>query len=77
MCMTALFNLKVKSIIFGCKNDRFGGQTVVDVAKYIENDTSVKGGVCEDEAMDLLKNFYKMENSAAPIPAKKVAKPSN
>jgi tRNA-specific adenosine deaminase 2 len=71
MCMSALYNLKVCAIIFGCKNDRFGGQTVVDVAQYIENETSVKGGVCEGESMVLLKKFYKMENPAAPIPAKR------
>lgn len=70
MCMSALFNLKVKEIIFGCKNDRFGGSTVVNVANFIETQTKVKGGVREDEAMALLKQFYQMENPSAPISAK-------
>lgn len=70
MCMSALYNLKVKEIIFGCKNDRFGGSTVVNVADFIETKTKVQGGVFEDEAMELLKQFYQMANPAAPIPAK-------
>jgi tRNA-specific adenosine deaminase 2 len=70
MCMSALFNLKVKEIYFGCKNDRFGGSTVVNVADYIKTETKVQGGVFEEDAMELLKQFYQMENPAAPISAK-------
>ncbi|CAG9834318.1 unnamed protein product [Diabrotica balteata] len=32
MCAAALYDLKIKRIVYGCKNDRFGGQTVFDVA---------------------------------------------
>lgn len=74
MCMSALYNLNVKEIIYGCKNDRFGGSTVVDVANFVKPTTKVTCGVCEDEAMQLLKDFYQMENPAAPIPAKQKKK---
>lgn len=70
MCMSALYDLKVKEVIFGCKNDRFGGSTVVNVADYIETKTKVQGGVNEEDAMELLKQFYQMENPSAPISAK-------
>lgn len=70
MCMSALYNLKIKEILFGCKNDRFGGATVINVAEFIETDTKVEGGMFEDEAMKLLKQFYQMENPAAPVSAK-------
>lgn len=70
MCMSALYNLNVKEIIYGCKNDRFGGSTVVDVADLLKPSTIVTSGVCEVEAMQLLKDFYQMENPAAPVPAK-------
>jgi tRNA-specific adenosine deaminase 2 len=70
MCMSALYNLKIKEIFFGCKNDRFGGSTVVNVADFIKVQTKVQGGIFEDEAMDLLKQFYQMENPSAPISAK-------
>lgn len=71
MCMTALFNLHVKEIIYGCKNDRFGGATVVNVAQLLNNSTTkVTSSVRETEAMQLLKEFYQGENPAAPISAK-------
>jgi tRNA-specific adenosine deaminase 2 len=71
MCMTALFNLKVKEIIYGCKNDRFGGATVVNVANLLNNNsTKIISGVREEEAMRLLKEFYQGENPSAPISAK-------
>lgn len=74
MCMTALFNLNVKEIVFGCRNDRFGGSTVVNVAEFLKPQTTVVGGVHEVEAMQLLKEFYKGENPAAPVPAKQKRK---
>jgi len=71
MCMSALYNLNVAEIIYGCKNDRFGGSTVVNVAEMLKpKQTVITSGVCEDEAMQLLKDFYKMENLSAPVPAK-------
>ena len=70
MCMSALYNLKVKEIYFGCKNDRFGGSTVVNVADFISTKTKVQGGIYEMEAMALLKQFYQSENPSAPISAK-------
>lgn len=66
MCATALYELKVKSIIFGCKNDRFGGNTVFDVANVLSPITLVKGEYRAAEAMDLLKKFYKGINPNAP-----------
>lgn len=68
MCAAALDQLKVKEIIFGCINDRFGGQTVLDVFKLLDSGVPVRGGVRADEAMDLLKEFYKGENPSAPVP---------
>lgn len=70
MCMSALFNLKIKDIVYGCKNDRFGGSTVVNVADFLKSQTVVTSGVCQAEAMKLLKEFYQGENPAAPVSAK-------
>ncbi|XP_018570975.1 tRNA-specific adenosine deaminase 2 [Anoplophora glabripennis] len=67
MCSAALYDLKVKSVIFGCRNDRFGGQSVFDVGKVLKPVTTVKGGYRADEAMHLLKEFYKGTNPSAPI----------
>ncbi|XP_055696552.1 tRNA-specific adenosine deaminase 2 [Lutzomyia longipalpis] len=70
MCLSALNQLKVREIIFGCVNDRFGGSTVLDVTQLLppEERTPCKGGVRADEAMELLKTFYSGENPSAPVP---------
>lgn len=74
MCMSALYSLKIREIIYGCKNDRFGGSTVVNVADYMKPQTKVTSGVFEDEAMQLLKEFYQGENPLAPVSAKQKKK---
>lgn len=67
MCMTALYDLKVKEIVYSCNNDRFGGQTVYDVRSvYKSVPTLIKSGYRADDAMDLLKEFYKGTNPNAP-----------
>lgn len=71
MCAAALDQLKVNEIIYGCKNDRFGGTTVLNVFDILKSDVIVRGNVRNDEAMDLLKEFYKGENPSAPVPKKR------
>lgn len=71
MCATALYNLKIKEVIYGCINDRFGGHTVLNIANISKHKIIIKGGVKSEEAMNLLKEFYKGENPLAPIPKKK------
>lgn len=71
MCAAALDNLNIKEIIFGCANDRFGGSTVLDVYSLLNSKIKITGGVRAEEAMDLLKEFYKGENPSAPIPKAK------
>ncbi|KAB0795733.1 hypothetical protein PPYR_00863 [Photinus pyralis] len=66
MCAAALYDLNVKSIIYGCKNDRFGGSTVFDVASVLHPITQSVGGFRAEEAMSLLKTFYKGTNPSAP-----------
>uniref|UniRef100_A0AAR5PAP4 CMP/dCMP-type deaminase domain-containing protein n=1 Tax=Dendroctonus ponderosae TaxID=77166 RepID=A0AAR5PAP4_DENPD len=66
MCAAALYDLSVRSVTFGCKNDRFGGSTVLDVAQVLKPSTLIKGGYKADEAMKLLKDFYKGQNPNAP-----------
>lgn len=71
MCAAALDNLVVKEIIYGCVNDRFGGKTVLNVFELLNSKIEVKGNVRADEAMELLKEFYKGENPSAPAPKKR------
>ena len=60
MCASALQQLGVRRIVFGCANDRFGG--CGSVLSVCEAD----GGCLADEGMALLKSFYARENVRAP-----------
>ncbi|CAG4931922.1 unnamed protein product [Parnassius apollo] len=66
MCAAALRNLKVKEVIYGCTNDRFGGKTVLDVSNFSEHSYELTGNLLSSEAMCLLKQFYKGTNPHAP-----------
>ena len=67
MCAAALHELEVRSIVFGCANDRFGGcNSVFEVAKINDSKVKILGNIKGEEAMQLLKDFYKGENPNAP-----------
>lgn len=73
MCAAALYEvLHVKRVVYGCKNDRFGGASVFDVRP--PDGTVVRGGYRADEAMDLLKRFYSGVNPNAPVDKVKTRK---
>jgi len=76
MCASALVDLKVAAVFFGCNNDRFGGcGSVLNVSDLLSSKrTLFKGGFRHLEAVDLLKNFYKGENPNAPIEKRKPAR---
>ena len=71
MCAGLLRLLQIKSVVFGCHNDRFGGNGSVlsvhsDLADSLPPYT-VSGGHESDRAMELLKKFYEQENLNAPV----------
>jgi len=69
MCMSALLQLQVRSIVYGCANDRFGGcVSVLEVPKLYDSKLMIQGNVKGQEAMRLLQNFYKGVNPNAPEP---------
>jgi tRNA-specific adenosine deaminase 2 len=82
MCASALIDLKVGAIFFGCRNERFGGcrsvLNVADLLSHTSSDTTIKpviqGGFRNDEAIVLLKQFYKGENPNAPEDKRKPAR---
>lgn len=81
MCASALHQLQVRSIIYGCANDRFGGcKSVYDVSNAYSHKGSninVIGNVKGEEAMQLLKDFYKGTNPNAPESNRKKRKKDN
>lgn len=78
MCAAALHDLGVREIIYGCPNDRFGGcGSVFDVAAVHNKPVPVTGGLFSDQAMTLLKTFYKGVNPNAPSSKVKTKKKDN
>lgn len=77
MCLSALRELGVTESVFGCRNDRFGGTTLLWTREFQRSDRPGlvvrQSGSPEDAevAMTLLKTFYAGENPAAPVPKKR------
>ncbi|XP_032398695.1 tRNA-specific adenosine deaminase 2 isoform X1 [Etheostoma spectabile] len=73
MCSAALRLLNIPVVVYGCRNERFGGcGSVLDVssAHLPQTGTTFKcvSGHRAEEAVEMLKTFYKQENPNAPKP---------
>ncbi|KAJ5731045.1 uncharacterized protein N7483_005553 [Penicillium malachiteum] len=74
MCASALKQYRIRSVYFGCPNDRFGGTGGV---LSLHSDPSIDpaypvyGGLFHNEAIMLLRRFYIQENEKAPNPRPK------
>ena len=77
MCASALRQLRIRRVFFGCLNDRFGGcGGVLKIHEDKSVDPAYKcyGGINHDEAIMLLRRFYIQENERAPQPLAKKAR---
>ena len=74
MCASALRQYGIRTVYYGCGNDRFGGNGSV---LSVHSDDSLDpgypsyGGVYRKEAIMLLRRFYIQENENAPNPRAK------
>ncbi|XP_008300029.1 tRNA-specific adenosine deaminase 2 [Stegastes partitus] len=73
MCAAALRLLNIPVVAYGCSNERFGGcGSVLDVSSAHLPQTGTKfkcvSGHRAEEAVEMLKTFYKQENPNAPKP---------
>ncbi|XP_019963874.2 tRNA-specific adenosine deaminase 2 [Paralichthys olivaceus] len=73
MCASALRLLNIPVVVYGCGNERFGGcGSVLDVSSANLPQTGTKfkcvSGHRAEEAVEMLKTFYKQENPNAPKP---------
>lgn len=76
MCASALRQLGIKQVFFGCENDRFGGcGSVLGVNKALVHPKHASyeaiSGYYREEAIMLLRSFYISENTNAPKPRSK------
>jgi tRNA-specific adenosine deaminase 2 len=77
MCAAALATVGISRVIFGCRNDRFGGcGSLLHMHKAEIDEPLSRGktshgyditaGILENEAITLLRSFYDRENFHAP-----------
>jgi len=88
MCAAALATVGIRRVVFGCRNDRFGGcGSLLDLHKPEDSAASsndeaegkslgydITSGVLEEEAIGLLRSFYDRENFHAPDDKRKEKK---
>lgn len=73
MCALALKQLGIGKVVYGCGNDRFGGNGTVILVHNDDRENTYDnyasyGGILRTEAIQLLRNFYIQENDLAPVP---------
>ncbi|KAJ3921753.1 cytidine deaminase-like protein [Lentinula edodes] len=73
MCASALRQLGIREVIYGCGNERFGGcGSVLGVNSDLEHPAhpayKATGGYCREDAIMILRRFYITENTNAPVP---------
>ncbi|XP_039259743.2 tRNA-specific adenosine deaminase 2-like [Styela clava] len=75
MCTGMLRCMGVPKVIYGCKNERFGGCGSVlnidldeDLTSSLGPVLECIGGIQSERSIKLLKDFYKQENPNAPNP---------
>nr|XP_020756114.1 tRNA-specific adenosine deaminase 2 isoform X1 [Odocoileus virginianus texanus] len=71
MCAAALRLMRIPLVVYGCQNERFGGcGSVLDIASADLPNTGkpfqCTPGYRAEEAVEMLKTFYKQENPNAP-----------
>lgn len=65
MCASMLDQIGIETIVFGCPNERFGGNGSVFNIRY-KSKCKVIPGVCHKEAISLLRRFYINQNDKSP-----------
>ncbi|KAH8833177.1 cytidine deaminase-like protein [Flagelloscypha sp. PMI_526] len=76
MCASALRQIGIKEVYFGCGNERFGGNgSVLGVNETLVHPVHPPypsyGGYKREEAIMILRRFYMTENTKAPVPRSK------
>jgi len=86
MCAAALAQVGIGKVVFGCRNDKFGGNgSILNLHEPQQDDHPprrppnqtdlhpypIVSGVLEHEAVTLLRSFYNRENFHAPLDKRK------
>ncbi|KAF5199506.1 tRNA-specific adenosine deaminase [Thalictrum thalictroides] len=68
MCASALSILGIRSVFYGCGNDKFGGCGSILSLHSQGKGFECTGGIMASEAVSLLRRFYEQGNPNAPKP---------
>ncbi|KAL9586348.1 MAG: hypothetical protein Q9212_000966 [Teloschistes hypoglaucus] len=71
MCASAIRQLGIRAVYFGCSNDRFGGTggvLSIHTDPSIDRPVLARGGILREEAIMLLRRFYIQENQKGSVP---------
>ncbi|KIM42928.1 hypothetical protein M413DRAFT_18540 [Hebeloma cylindrosporum] len=76
MCASALRQLGIQEVYYGCGNERFGGcGSVLGVNEELDHPVhksyKATGGFRREDAIMILRRFYITENANAPVPRSK------
>jgi len=76
MCASALRQMGIREVFYGCENDRFGGcGSVLGANSKLPHPKhapyKANGGYLREDAIMVLRRFYITENTNAPIPKSK------
>jgi tRNA-specific adenosine deaminase 2 len=67
MCAYALALCGVKGVVYGCENEKFGGNgSILSLHKFPGKEYYSKGGIMKEEAVNVLRTFYTNGNARAP-----------
>ncbi|TNV71952.1 hypothetical protein FGO68_gene14842 [Halteria grandinella] len=70
MCAYALHLAGIRKVVFGCENDKFGGNgSIISLNKFKKDEGmgyQVEKGIMKEEAVRLLQRFYEHGNEKAP-----------
>ena len=61
MCTGAIINSRIKTLVFGAYDSKAGSvDSVINLCDYPYNHKpEIYGGICEDECLEILQNFFK------------------
>lgn len=61
MCTGAIINSRIKTVVFGAYDSKAGSMdSVINLCDYPYNHKpEIYGGICEDECLKILQNFFK------------------
>lgn len=73
MCASALAQIGIAKVVFGCGNDRFGGNGTVRSINKRNGEIAYLSypGILDREAVMMLRRFYVNQNGSAPVPQSK------